>query len=124
MTDVLIADDDQAIRKTLILLLRELGYSSFPEADDAASTITLLRERPSRCLVLLDLLMPGIAPWPSMYHLLLTEPALTIRHVYILMAASQHLMDDLQPLFVPMLVKPFSIMDVERVIRRVQAEAL
>jgi CheY-like chemotaxis protein len=56
--DVLIADDDLLIRKSLRSLLERQGYRC-AEAGDGREAVELARHHPPQC-VLLDLSMPGL----------------------------------------------------------------
>ena len=57
---VLVVDDDPDIRETLGLVLGQHGYSVTTAADGAAA-LQHLRAEPRRpCLILLDLMMPGM----------------------------------------------------------------
>jgi CheY-like chemotaxis protein len=56
--DVLIADDDQLVRKSLRSLLEGQGYRC-AEAGDGQEAVELARDHPPQC-VLLDLSMPGL----------------------------------------------------------------
>ena len=59
MTSVLIADDHALVRDGLRHILKNAsGFEVIGEADDSASTVALIRERPADVLVL-DLSMPG-----------------------------------------------------------------
>ncbi|MFL9893197.1 response regulator transcription factor [Paraburkholderia sp. RL17-383-BIF-A] len=59
MTRVLIADDHALVRDGLRHILKNAsGFEVIGEADDSASTVALIRERPADVLVL-DLSMPG-----------------------------------------------------------------
>jgi two-component system phosphate regulon response regulator PhoB len=56
--DVLIADDDLLIRKSLRSLLERQGYRCV-EAGDGREAVEMARHQPPQC-VLLDLAMPGL----------------------------------------------------------------
>jgi CheY-like chemotaxis protein len=58
---VLIADDDADIRETLAEVLRIRGYDVRTVSDGKGALQFLQTSRP--CLVLLDLMMPGISGW-------------------------------------------------------------
>ena len=59
---VCVVDDDPDLRDALRLVLELRGYA-VEEAEDGEAALTLLRERPQCCLVLLDLMMPGMNGW-------------------------------------------------------------
>ena len=57
--NVLVVDDEPAIRSSVRLLLESLGYATI-DAKDGSQAIELCRNRGSEiCAVLLDLTMPG-----------------------------------------------------------------
>ncbi|MEN9937949.1 MAG: Family ership [Chloroflexota bacterium] len=56
---VLIVDDDRDIREMLAQTLEDEGYEVVTAADGAAALATLERD-PLPCLILLDLMMPGM----------------------------------------------------------------
>src|SRR5438132_8347318 len=61
---VLVVDDDADIRDSLAVLLTEEGCE-VAKAADGASALRHLR-KDHACLVLLDLMMPGISGWKFM----------------------------------------------------------
>jgi CheY-like chemotaxis protein len=65
---VLIVDDDDAIRDSLCEVLTDEGCDVTTVASGAAALDHLRREH--ACLVLLDLMMPGISGWQLMAHVL------------------------------------------------------
>jgi CheY-like chemotaxis protein len=55
---ILIVEDDQSIRETMIEMLEGEGYNTF-SAINGKDALTLLRDGiPKPCLVLLDMMMP------------------------------------------------------------------
>jgi len=59
---VLIVDDDEDLRDSIGDLLRQKGYVVATAADGRAALATLAR-REMPCIVLLDLVMPGMDGW-------------------------------------------------------------
>ena len=57
MGAILVVDDDQDLRESIALVLREAGFDVI-EAGDGAAAIELLRER-EIALLITDLVMPG-----------------------------------------------------------------
>ena len=57
---VLVVDDDPDIRETLGLLLGRHGYTVSVAADGAEALQRMREMSPRPCLVLLDLMMPGM----------------------------------------------------------------
>jgi CheY-like chemotaxis protein len=58
MPQVLIVDDDEAVRRLLELLLKTSGYDTVTAPDGVAGLEQMHRQLP--CLVLLDIKMPGM----------------------------------------------------------------
>ncbi len=61
MSCVLVVDDDSAVRRMILLLLRSDGYET-ESANDGAEALALMRQR-RPCLVLLDINMPLMDGW-------------------------------------------------------------
>jgi two-component system chemotaxis response regulator CheY len=59
---VCVVDDDPDMREALRLVL-ELGGYRVEEAAEGQAALELLRRDPSCCLILLDLMMPGMNGW-------------------------------------------------------------
>jgi DNA-binding response OmpR family regulator len=60
MDFVLVVDDDEDIRETLEMVLQRHGYAVVT-AGDGRAALEQLRRRPERpCVILLDLMMPGM----------------------------------------------------------------
>jgi CheY-like chemotaxis protein len=57
---VLVVDDDADIRDTLVMVLGSRGYTVSVAADGAEALERLRAMSPPPCLVLLDLMMPGM----------------------------------------------------------------
>jgi two-component system cell cycle sensor histidine kinase/response regulator CckA len=58
--NVLVVDDEPAVRRVAVRMLRRLGYEG-SEADGGAAALALVREDPARyAVVILDLDMPGM----------------------------------------------------------------
>jgi CheY-like chemotaxis protein len=58
---VLIADDDADIRDVLAEILRMRGYEVTTACDGEHALALMRKSRP--CLLLLDLMMPGVSGW-------------------------------------------------------------
>lgn len=56
---VLVVDDDRDIRESLIEMLEEHGYPA-TGAGNGLEALEVLRAGPAPCLILLDLMMPGM----------------------------------------------------------------
>ena len=84
---VLIVDDDEGIRSSLSALLADEGYEVTLAADGAAALHHLRRDH--ACLVLLDLMMPGVSGWKLMA-LLLENPDLAHIPICVISAIETH----------------------------------
>lgn len=60
---VLIVDDDRDIREMLVQTLEDEGYPVFSAADGAEALALLTSDGGAPCLILLDLMMPGMNGW-------------------------------------------------------------
>jgi two-component system nitrogen regulation response regulator NtrX len=115
---VLVVDDDETVRNTLVGLLIDEGYEATGARDGGEALLALLgAERAS--VVLLDLRMPSISGG-QMLRFVLYNPDLQ-RHAYIVHTATPEaitpaergMLDHLQ---VPVVGKPFAIEDVLRLV--------
>lgn len=79
--DVLVVDDDEAIRETVRTILEEAGYTVY-EAPDGEPALQRLRKHPQGMVVLLDLNMPGMDGF-AVLHALADDPDLAQRHAII-----------------------------------------
>lgn len=57
MPNILIIDDDEDLRETLLMLLQEEGYAALAASDGANGVRAFVEGRPD--LVITDMLMPG-----------------------------------------------------------------
>lgn len=113
---ILVADDQPLIRKTLGIILNELGYRMI-EAQDGPEAIALFqRHRRDIDLALLDLTMPGMSGAATMRALRKLQPGLPV------LLSSGHSEDQLRSLQVTepvaYLQKPYSFDDLERVLSK------
>jgi CheY-like chemotaxis protein len=60
---VLVVDDDMDLREVLCELLSSLGRTPVPARDGKEALATLRSDPQAFCVVLLDLMMPGIDGW-------------------------------------------------------------
>ena len=59
---VLLVDDDQDLRDSIADLLRQRGYS-VATAEDGHAALSIITGNGVPCIVLLDLVMPGMDGW-------------------------------------------------------------
>jgi CheY-like chemotaxis protein len=59
---ILVVEDEADIRETLALVLEAEGFE-VATASDGTEALHYLRECPPPCLILLDLMMPGMNGW-------------------------------------------------------------
>lgn len=85
MLQVLIVDDDDAVREAARFVLEDAGYQ-VEEAPDGATALITLRTTHSPVIVLLDLKMPTMTGIDLMR--LVRQDALLSRHAFILWSAS------------------------------------
>jgi len=109
---VLVVDDDEVIRETMVYLLEYAGYVVCAAAG-GTQALERLRSSPGPMVVLLDLNMPGM-DGTQLLRLVANETALATGHAYIVVTARQKTFPLdfaalLTNLSVPVLAKPFDI---------------
>lgn len=106
MTDVLVVDDNGAIRATVRAILEFAGYSVC-EASDGQLALEHLRTHPCGHVILLDFEMPHLNGAQTL-EALASQPAQAMRYPIIMITASRL---ELPPDFahVPVVSKPFDI---------------
>jgi two-component system response regulator (stage 0 sporulation protein A) len=113
MAQVLVADDDELIRRTLRLILRDAGHTVIEAADGKAALATLYSSR-ERLVAILDLVMPRLGG-VGVLEAVDADAILARRHAYILITAFPQQLpplavaDMLHRLGVPVLHKPFDM---------------
>ncbi len=110
-TVLLVVEDDEALRGTLVGLFKDEGYETAGAADGREALVALLgAERPM--VVLLDILLP-ILTGDQLLRMVLYTPSLQ-QHAYIVYTAAdasvtaevRNLLDNLR---VPLIAKPFDL---------------
>lgn len=86
LPEVLVADDDEAIRETIRFILEESGYF-VREAADGLEALNTLRQHPRPRVVLLDLMMPRL-DGVSVLHAVTSDPALDGQNRFIVISAN------------------------------------
>src|SRR5260370_40779592 len=85
MPQVLVVDNDKAIRETARFLLEDEGYEVI-EAPDGAAALDLLRMSDQPMVVLLDIVRPRLCGAELLH--LVGRDARLIRHAFVASAAS------------------------------------
>lgn len=107
---VLVVDDEEGIRETLVEVIEMIGCSAISASDGAQALKMLGQRRP--CLVILDLLMP-VMTGMELLEAMRKDPALATIPVLISTSAPHR-----APAGVPVLTKPFDIDAIWGWIRR------
>lgn len=81
---VLVADDEEALRESMRMLLEDAGYPVI-EAADGRGTLDTLRFSPKPLVVLLDLVMPQHGQ--HVLDAIAADPTLATRHIYVVCTA-------------------------------------
>ena len=113
---VLVVDDDPDIRETMSLVLARHGYEVTTAADGAEAIERLRAASPRPCLILLDLMMPGMdgfALWDA-----LGGSELSAIPVVALTGAGAQAADRAQALHIEVLRKPIALPDLLQTARR------
>ncbi len=105
MPQVLVVDNDKAIRETARFLLEDEGYEVI-EAPDGAAALDLLRMSDQPMVVLLDIVMPRLSGVELLQ--LVGRDERLIRHAFVVWTASR----------VPVLPKPFDMDELLEVVAR------
>ena len=113
MAHVLVADDEELIRRTLRLVLHDSGHVVL-EVSDGEAALRALYASADRLVVVLDLVMPKLGGI-GVLEAVDGDPVLARRHAYILTTAYPQQLpplavaDMLHRLGVPILNKPFDM---------------
>jgi CheY-like chemotaxis protein len=112
VTEVLVVDDDDAIRETLRSVLEDAGYSVL-EAHDGLAAIQRLRRSRTPMVVLLDLMMPGL-DGAGVLKEIAGDSHLMRRFAFVLVTASHKMLTPsfvklLSNLSIPIITKPWDI---------------
>lgn len=116
---VLIVDDDTGIRETLSLMVRDEGYE-VSEATNGLEALQLLRATNEPMVVLLDMWMPHMGGEETLLAAL-AHDSLWERVAFIVITANPqrmtaHTQSLLQRYDIPLLIKPFDIDAVARMV--------
>jgi CheY-like chemotaxis protein len=114
---VLVVDDDPDIRETLGLVLGQHGYSVATAADGAEALQQLRAETQLPCLILLDLMMPGMDGF-ELWERIDTADDLSAIPVVVLTGAGQQLSGRASALKLEVLPKPVELRVLLKTVRR------
>jgi len=117
MTKILVADDDQAIREMLTMMLEAFNYEVL-SATDGQEALEIVQTTPDRLIVLFDLCMPRLNG-DEMLRKIADDATLSTRHTYILLTASHNPCLSNQndaPFNITTLTKPFAMDDLLNIV--------
>src|SRR5215469_14787260 len=124
LAQLLIVDDNEAIRDSIRILLESSGYTTI-EAGNGNDALALLRESSKPLVVLLDDRMPDLSG-EEVLRAVLRDRQLRRRHTFILLSGLPHLSRRLrlqrmlQALAIEVVTKPFDVADLEEAVVRAQ----
>jgi two-component system phosphate regulon response regulator PhoB len=121
MAQVLVVDDDRAIREMLRVALEVEGYT-VSMLDDGRRVAEMLMATAEPCVVLMDLMMPGMSGWEVCLQLL-GDPRLA-RHPVAVMTAGLMKGDACPAPARALLCKPFELDQIYALVESLTAEAL
>lgn len=107
MAQVVVVEDDPAIRQMLTIALELEGHDVSALSDGALVVPTLLQAT-GRVVVLMDLMMPNVTGWEVCERLAL-EPGLAERHAIVIMSAGIAPGDRFPDVVRAALLKPFNL---------------
>lgn len=109
--EILVVDDDNAIRETLCLVLEDEGYT-VADAADGHAALRILRSTPYPLVVLLDQCMP-VLDGAGVLRAAAADRALAHGHSFILLTASAGALEgserEFGPLLAGVVAKPFDL---------------
>lgn len=120
MTQVLIVDDDRAIRELLLLALEMEGYAATALSDGSRVVETLEAACEPR-IVLLDVMMPGVDGL-EVCRRLAERPDLAARHRVIVMTACPPLGGEPPEPAAALIAKPFQLAQLLRLVAALEVD--
>jgi CheY-like chemotaxis protein len=113
--EVLIVEDDDAIRRLLAMTFEREGLP-VTSARDGMEALEALRRRPFR-VVLLDLMMPRVSGW-EVIDWLREHPSEKPRTLIVVSATNREVLNELDPMIVNAIVfKPFNVYELTGYVR-------
>jgi CheY-like chemotaxis protein len=122
MARILVVDDDRAIRELMKFALECEGYLVVT-LSDGSETLRMLATMPEPCIVLMDLMMPGVDGW-AVCRQLEAEPELLVRHRVAVMTALRMADAECPAPASAILYKPFDLDQLLRLVASLNAELL
>ena len=117
MTKILIADDDQAIREMLRMMLETFNYEVML-VNDGKEALDVIQASQDRLIVMLDLFMPRL-DGRQILRAIASDATLSAQHTYILLTANHNLSlseyND-APFHLTLLTKPFAMDDLLHIV--------
>jgi CheY-like chemotaxis protein len=107
MSQVLVVDDDRAIRELLRYALEAEGYA-VTQFRDGRGVVEALEAAQEPCVVLMDLMMPEMSGW-EVCHALAAHPGVKQRHGLALLSAGLLPGQDYPAVVDALLRKPFRL---------------
>jgi CheY-like chemotaxis protein len=121
MARVLVVDDDRAIREMLRVALEVEGYA-VSVLDDGLHVAEALLGMEESCVVLMDLMMPGVSGWEVCRQL--AADARLARHPLAVMTAGLMKGDTCPPPARILLCKPFGLDQIYGLVESLTAETM
>jgi CheY-like chemotaxis protein len=115
-TFVMIVDDDQGIRESMETLLPLFGHAVVAAAS-GNEALAKLRGGPRPCLILLDLMMPGLSGFELRSHLLADQTLADIP-VVVITGAGHGAAEQAGKLDLEVMRKPFELAALLATVRR------
>ena len=117
---ILVIDDEEMIRESLVEFLDEHGYEAVPAVDGRDALRKLANSSPRPCLILLDLMMPVMDGWQFAAELRNREEDIPI----VLLSAARDLRTHAKALSAAEIIeKPFDLSELLPKIARVASAA-
>lgn len=114
--NVLIIENDDAVRDSLALILEDAGHT-VSHANDIVAGIDYLRASTSQHVVIMSNQTPDNQVLSAFFQRIVADPRLAASHCYIALttaptALSPQTLDALQALRAPVIQKPFNLEDL------------
>jgi CheY-like chemotaxis protein len=117
MPPVLVVDDDRTIRLILDATLTKVGYTVVTAASGMEALAWLYATSVRPCVILLDVLMPGMTGWEFLARLR-ADAALAAIPVVVITGAVERQIGGLLPEVVAVIAKPLDIETLLAVVAR------